>query len=203
MFVFVQPFHWSAWLGIFGCVVSYWILLVAIERIDEEHGMTKETKEDEETGEEIAKELSSGELAYNACVSLTGSHNIDALSNQMRIIQTGWIYLVFMLTSIYTANLATIFTAGTAYHWPINGINVASSTLNQTTGLPFTFCLNKGSANDGYFSALVEDPSSRLCVVVASFVLTSAVFARGAYQPQQVAEFLLTASHHPPTKVHP
>lgn len=160
MFVFLAPFDWSAWVAILIAMVVYGIILVVIERIDEEHGMTFEMEADPVTGEDVQRELSTGEIAWNACVSLTGEHQIAAMSNQMRIVQAGWVYLVFILTAIYTANLATIFTEGTEYHFPINGIQTAAKGVNESTGLPYTFCLNKGSANDAYFSALAKDAAS-------------------------------------------
>ena len=178
MLIFSQPFDWTAWLAILVAVVVYAIILVIIEKVDMENGMTPETEIDEVTGEKVQRNLSTGEIAYNACVSLTGKHIIKAQSNQLRIIQAGWVYLVFMLTAIYTANLATIFTEGQEYNHLINGIKSASQGNNATTGgqfsgLPYRFCLNKGSANDNYFTSLAADPTSTLHSLEDSLVKVS------------------------------
>ena len=91
------------------------------------------------------RELSVADLAYSAFVSLTGNHQIDAVSNLMRILQAGWIFLVFLLGAIYTANLATIFMTQRNYEFRIPDINTALAAKGVT------MCLNQGAANEDFF----------------------------------------------------
>ena len=101
------------------------------------------------------RELSYTDLAYGACVSLTGEHQIDAVTNLMRVLQSGWIFLVFILGAIYTANLAPVFMTERSFAFPLPDVTSAlsmatamqSEAATTTPTPPMTMCLNEGSAN--------------------------------------------------------
>lgn len=89
----------QAWLMTAASLIAYWIILVVIEVLDDEDSIGK-------------KDLPPHELFYDACISLAGQHRIKAKSNSMRVIQLGWIFVVFLLGAAYEANLTAILTLG-------------------------------------------------------------------------------------------
>ena len=93
MFIFAAPFSFGAWVAIFGAAFLYWSILVLMEKLDSDHPISA-----------ADRELSYIDLAYGAIVSLTGEHQIDAVTNLMRVLQSGWIYLVFILGAGKTAH---------------------------------------------------------------------------------------------------
>jgi len=136
--LFLKPFSWGAWGFMLLCLVIYWIILVVIEVLDDETGMTKEDRE-----------LGWDELLYNSCISVTGYHVIEAQSTNMRVIQAGWIAVVFMLCAAYTANL-------TAFLVNQKGSEAAIKSLQECIDKGKVFCVNRGSANDAFF----DDPTN-------------------------------------------
>ena len=88
--------------------------------------------------------------AYHACVSVTGEHQIFAYSGLMRIIQGGWVFTVFLLAAIYTANLTTMLVQGRAVDTPLQG-------LQDLMERDKVLCLNKGSANAFFFNPDYND----------------------------------------------
>lgn len=80
-------------MAIFGAAFLYWLILVLMEKLDSDHPISA-----------ADRELSYIDLAYGAIVSLTGEHQIDAATNLMRVLQSGWIYLVFILGAGKTAH---------------------------------------------------------------------------------------------------
>jgi hypothetical protein len=101
-----------------------------VERQDSNSAMTTENRE-----------LTKLEIAYDACVSLAGEHQVFAYSSLMRVIQSGWIFIVFLLAAIYTANLTTILVAGRVPDTPLQGLQDLMEREDKV------LCLNNGSAN--------------------------------------------------------
>ena len=86
-YLLLYPFGADAWGIIVLGVFVYWLLLWFIEAIEPDEYMTTEERE-----------MGPGELFYVALISMTGAHSIEASTDYMRIIQVGWIFLIFLLS---------------------------------------------------------------------------------------------------------
>ena len=146
---FLKPFDQSAWIAILTCTILYWLILWYVEVTDPDAAMTKDERE-----------LGAVELFYAACVSVTGEHQVDALSALMRVIQGGWLYLIFLLGAIYTANLTTILTSEAVTNFPLQ-------SLTEVMERGSSFCLNEGSANWFYFNPVFNADFAGLNVVAS------------------------------------
>jgi hypothetical protein len=60
-------------------------------------------------------------------VSVTGEHQVQAKSNLMRCVHGGWLFVVFILVSVYTANMATTLTAGDQHEFKLASMEEAAS----------------------------------------------------------------------------
>jgi hypothetical protein len=56
--------------------------------------------------------MTSKESIYHACISCAGEHHIDPDSTELRELSIGWIFFVFIIITIYSANLTAILTLG-------------------------------------------------------------------------------------------
>ena len=99
------------------------------------------------------------ETFYHACISCGGEHHYDPESTELRVVNVGWVFFVFLIGSIYSANLTAILTLGPEEVEPYSGLDRGdTSCIKQDC----TFCVKDGAANQKFFTETYGPPENSL-----------------------------------------
>ena len=119
----------------------------AIGGTNEDDGDGDDEDEDEDD------DVSCGHVLYAVAISCAGEHTVEPNTRLLMGIYTGWIFFVFLLAEIYTADLVALLTTAAPLDkapWTTMADCQQQRNFNgQMKGC--NFCTQKGAANDQYF----------------------------------------------------
>lgn len=101
---------------------------------------------------EAEVEITWGHVFYAVSISCVGQHTVEPNTRLLMGVYTGWIFFVFLLATVYTADLAAILMSPA----PIGKGTPDVTTIWDCQAVNCNFCVQKGAANDAYFTAESE-----------------------------------------------
>eukprot|EP00746_Dinoflagellata_sp_MGD_P124400 gnl/MRDRNA2_/MRDRNA2_58993_c0_seq3.p1 gnl/MRDRNA2_/MRDRNA2_58993_c0~~gnl/MRDRNA2_/MRDRNA2_58993_c0_seq3.p1 ORF type:complete len:375 (-),score=56.81 gnl/MRDRNA2_/MRDRNA2_58993_c0_seq3:550-1674(-) len=100
--VSIGPFSWQLWLSVVAVVVGYTFIVQSIRALDPQL---------DESPKFLFHPNSLIRVSYHMWVALLGGDDYEYTTGPGRLVRTGLLFFVMMVTATYTANLAAFFVA--------------------------------------------------------------------------------------------
>jgi len=131
IFAFVDPFKTDLWLATIGVVVLCSVMLLIFDHLATHPSTYGSETLNKEAPSKMLKSLSDvGGAFYHSWAMLLGGEDYQFLTWPSRVFRIAMLFFIVILTSTYTANLASFFTkSGVVLHGP-----ASMSDLKQSVG---------------------------------------------------------------------